>query len=346
MLLALDAASWANITLATGTVALAAVTLVLAKRAKRTAESGLELERRFIERTDFPAARRGYERVEVDHHLRQVADWVEELKRSAPASDSSSVAAAAAEQVRGIVDAAERSAAEIRSKAEREAEEARRSAGREATETRQRAGVEAAAHVQRVEETTAQLLERARAIESELDRLVGDLSGSIRSVVATVRDGAGSLSTRLEQMRNELSQVCAGTIAHGEPAGVGPADAAPDVGAEGQETTAEATYKAPRDEAGTGELEPAPEPSEAVEPEPAQEPAAGAGGAAPFDFERVARDQPAAARGGGVEGARLIALNMALNGSPRADTGRFLNENFDLDDPEAILEEVYARAGG
>ena len=138
--MALDAASWANITLATGTAALAAVTFVLAKRAKQTAESGLELERRFIERTDFPAARRGYERVEVDHHLRQVADWVEELKRAAPASDSSSVASAAAEQVRGIVDAAERSATEIRSKAEREAEGARRRADREASETRERAG--------------------------------------------------------------------------------------------------------------------------------------------------------------------------------------------------------------
>jgi hypothetical protein len=93
-------------------------------------------------------------------------------------------------------------------------------------------------------------------------------------------------------------------------------------------------------------LEPAPEPSNAVEPGPAHEPAAGAGGATPFDFERVGRDQPAAAHGGGVEGARLIALNMALNGTPRAETARFLNENFDLDDPEAILEEVYARVGG
>src|SRR5918912_2664465 len=93
----------------------------------------MELERRFIERTDFPAARRGYERVEVDHHLRQVADGVEELKRSTPAGDSSSVASAAAEQVRGIVDAAERSAAEIRSKAEREAEEARRGGAPAAT---------------------------------------------------------------------------------------------------------------------------------------------------------------------------------------------------------------------
>jgi DivIVA domain-containing protein len=306
----------------------------------------LELERRFIERTDFPAARRGYDPVEVDHHLRQVADWVEELKRSTPASDSSSVAVAAAEQVRGIVGAAEQSAAEIRSKAEREADEARRSADRDAAEARERAGVEAAGHVQRVEEATGKLLERARAIESELDRLVGDLSGSIASLVATVRDGAGSLSTRLEQMRGELSQVGAGTIAHGEPAVVGPVDPAPGVVAEVQETTAEAAYEAAPDEAGTGELQPAPAPSEAVEPARPEEPAVAAGGETPVDFEPVARDQPAAAHGEGVEGARLIALNMALNGTPREETARYLNENFDLEDPEAILEEVYARAGG
>jgi DivIVA domain-containing protein len=301
----------------------------------------LELERRFIERTDFPAARRGYDPVEVDHHLRQVADWIEELKRSTP--DSSSVASVAAEQVRGIVDAAERSAAEIRSKAEREADEARRSADRDAAEARERAGGEAAGHVQRVEEATAKLLERARAIESELDRLVGDLSGSVGSLVATVRDGAGSVSTRLEQMRGELSQVGAGPIPPGEPAAVGPVDAAPDVVAEAQAGTAEAADEAAPEEAGTGALEPTPEASEAVEPWPAEEPAAGAGGAAPVESERVGRDQPA--RGGGVEGARLIALNMARNGTPRDTTRRFLNENFDLDDPEAILEEVYARVG-
>jgi DivIVA domain-containing protein len=186
------------------------------------AESGLELERRFIERTDFPVARRGYEPAEVDFHLRQVADGVEELKRSTPAGDSSSLATAAAEQVRGIVEAAERSAAEIRSKAEREAEEARRSADRAVSETRERAGVEAAAHVQRAEEATAGLLERARAIDSELDRLVGDLRGSVGSLVGAVLGGAGSLSARLDEIRSELSEVDAGTMARGEQAVGGP----------------------------------------------------------------------------------------------------------------------------
>jgi hypothetical protein len=42
------------------------------------------------------------------------------------------------------------------------------------------------------------------------------------------------------------------------------------------------------------------------------------------------------------EGARLIALNMALNGEPREDTDKYLQENFELADRAALLDEVYA----
>jgi hypothetical protein len=41
------------------------------------------------------------------------------------------------------------------------------------------------------------------------------------------------------------------------------------------------------------------------------------------------------------EGAQLIALNMALNGTPREETARYLQENFDLGNTDAILDEVY-----
>ena len=53
--------------------------------------------------------------------------------------------------------------------------------------------------------------------------------------------------------------------------------------------------------------------------------------------------EPAA---GGSEGARVIALNMALSGTPRDQTAAYLAENFELDDPDALLDDVYARAGG
>ncbi|MGI8579594.1 MAG: DivIVA domain-containing protein [Solirubrobacteraceae bacterium] len=46
------------------------------------------------------------------------------------------------------------------------------------------------------------------------------------------------------------------------------------------------------------------------------------------------------------EGARLIALNMALNGTPRDETDRYLAENFDLADRSTLLDEVYASVEG
>ncbi len=43
-----------------------------------------------------------------------------------------------------------------------------------------------------------------------------------------------------------------------------------------------------------------------------------------------------------IEGARLVALNMALNGTPREETDRYLAENFELDDRQQLLDEVYS----
>ena len=47
-----------------------------------------------------------------------------------------------------------------------------------------------------------------------------------------------------------------------------------------------------------------------------------------------------------VEGARLIALNMALNGQTREETDKYLAENFDLADRTTLLDEVYATVEG
>ena len=36
---------------------------------------------------------------------------------------------------------------------------------------------------------------------------------------------------------------------------------------------------------------------------------------------------------------------MALNGTPREETDRYLAENFELEDRDELLDEVYARVG-
>ena len=71
-------------------------------------------------------------------------------------------------------------------------------------------------------------------------------------------------------------------------------------------------------------------------PEPAPAPAPEAATIVPTD---------GAALNGDEAGARLIALNMALSGTPREETARYLAENFALADPEALLDDVYNRAG-
>jgi hypothetical protein len=46
---------------------------------------------------------------------------------------------------------------------------------------------------------------------------------------------------------------------------------------------------------------------------------------------------------GRLEKARLIALNMAVNGAPREETERYLVENLNIPSPTALLTEVYGR---
>ena len=63
------------------------------------------------------------------------------------------------------------------------------------------------------------------------------------------------------------------------------------------------------------------------------------------DSDAPAEDEAAAEGSDDSEVARLIALNMALNGTPREETDRYLAENFELEDREKLLDEVYARVG-
>jgi hypothetical protein len=47
-----------------------------------------------------------------------------------------------------------------------------------------------------------------------------------------------------------------------------------------------------------------------------------------------------------LDGARLVALNMALEGQPRDRTDAYLAEHFQLDDRTQLLDEVYAAIEG
>jgi cell division septum initiation protein DivIVA len=230
----------------------------------------MELERSSIEKRDFSAGRRGYERAEVDRHLSAIADAVEQLKAAPPAQGT--VAGVTAQRVEAIVAAAEASAREIEERA-----------NADAGKIRERAEGTAAAHVKRAEEIAAEMAGRAAELQQQISLLIEQ--------IAALNAGIGSAP---------LAEPVA------EPAPIAEPELEP-------------------------EIEPEPEPEPAIEQAPPPE---------------KIPSEPAAAEGPRApEGARLIALNMALSGTPREETARYLRENYELENEDALLDDVYLKAG-
>ena len=286
----------------------------------------MALDRQSIEKRDFPFGRRGYEPAAVDAHLAAIAREVEALKR-AQATDPAppaavpgpreSLASVASAQVQAIVEAAESSAAAIEREAQEHAEQSAQDAAREAQRIRDEAVERSQEHVGKVHEATALMLQRVDAMESELNALVESL-----------RTGANRLNADLSLLSGNMGELY-------EAAGRRSAESVPAVPIAEDVTIAEdvAEYAEVDDLDRVEELE---EVEAAEEPEPVDEAAepvpAADGEGAPDDEE--------------LEGARLIALNMALNGQSRAETDKYLAENFDLSDRETLLDEVYATVEG
>ncbi|MEX2196372.1 MAG: DivIVA domain-containing protein [Thermoleophilaceae bacterium] len=335
----------------------------------------MELDRHSIERKDFPAARRGYDPDEVDRHLREIADSVGEVRRSAskPAGDVGAVASAAAEQVRVIVQAAEQSAAQIEENADQETRRLTSDAERHARETREKADADAADHVRKVEDATGGMLERARSVDSEIESLLGDLRQATAALAENLRTSAEALGEEIRQAGAQLTrnvEAKAGTLASDlESIRSGLGDVRE---ARGAGVTGLSAVEAPVGEPEFEEIVEEPEPAAVADPaapEPAPASDADAldygedeNGYGEEDFTSEAPEEeelgaattvgqspPATEPGGatvaGGEGARLIALNMALNGTPREETAKYLADNFELADQEAILDDVYSRAG-
>ncbi len=288
----------------------------------------MALDRQSIEKRDFPIGRRGYEPAAVDSHLASIAREVEALKRAkaaepgaaateAPAARASqSLASVASAQVQAIVEAAEASAYAIEREARDNAEQTAKDAARDAQRTRDDAIERSQEHVGKVHEATALMLQRVDAMEGELSALVESL-----------RTGANRLSADLSLLSGNMGELyaAAGSPSHADAPAETSAPAAP-----ARATQAPPAAAAPIvedvtivEEADAGDTLP-----EVDEPAPAPDPAADGDGAASEDDD--------------IEGARLIALNMALNGQSREETDKYLAENFDLSDRGALLDEVYA----
>ena len=132
------------------------------------------------------------------------------------------------------------------------------------------------------------------------------IRGQAEDHVTRVEQAAGGMLSRLDELERELGALLEALRQSGERLTEGLVRLHEDVAAVGDDTPATT------------------EPVAAVAPA-APEPA-------PLDGDEA--------------GARLTALNMALGGTPREETARYLAEHYSLADPEALLDDVYDRAGG
>lgn len=121
----------------------------------------MTLDRQSIEKRDFPVARRGYDQRAVEAHLAEIADALESIQTESRADS-------AADQVREIVGAAERSAAKIRR--------------------------DAADHVAAVAQAADGMLERIEAMDADVNALI-----------ASVREGVKRLKADMAALETEVA---------------------------------------------------------------------------------------------------------------------------------------------
>jgi len=271
----------------------------------------LALDRQSIEKRDFPIGRRGYEPAIVDAHLAAIAREVEALKRaqaSAPSSSQPSSAGASLASVASSQVQAIVEAAESSAAAiERDARDGAEEVASDAARDAQRTRDEA---IERSQDHVGKVHEATALMLQRVDAMESELS----ALVESLRTGANRLNADLSLLSGNMGELYA---AAGRPATSAAAAAAP------RPRSAPPVAEALAVEA-VAEAEPDDEPVDATE----------------------AVEAEAASDDGDVEGARLIALNMALNGDPRAAVDKYLADNFDLTDRDGLLDEVYATVEG
>ena len=193
------------------------------------------------------------------------------------------------------------------------------------------AGDEARALAQQVAERVQEAVEaaerRAEEIvaraEHEAGRIRARAEDEARDRIERAQDAVDRLVGQADELRNALGGEAKGGAARSET----PAPEAPEV------DPTPATVPEPEPA-----REPEPQPPEVPEPVPPS-------GDAPSTEQLIAQ-----LKGGNAssdEGAaRLVAMNMALDGKSREEVESHLAEGYELDDVGTILDEVYSRVGG
>jgi DivIVA domain-containing protein len=170
--------------------------------------------------------------------------------------------------------------------------------------------------------TSEQVRHILAAAERSADELRARAGDEASAHVTRVREAADGLLGRLDELEAELARLLQGLRHSGERLARGLEEL------QAEASRAAGASRPPEEDFAAGASRPPEEDFAAAEP-PAPQDAEPTPPLAPSDDEA---------------GARLIALNMALDGTPREETARYLAEHFALADPEALLDDVYSRA--
>jgi hypothetical protein len=205
-------------------------------------------------------------------------------------------------------------------------------------EGRQSAAATAAEKVRAIVEAAERsAAELEAAARDDAARIRADAERQAEARLATAREAAARIAERAAELERQVAAArasiasLAAELEQLRGSGAGPAEPAPAAPAEEAAARLAASPVA-REEEAVDETIAAAEAAAARAPDVAEGEPAG--------------EAPEHAAAPGSEGARVIALNMALGGTPREETARYLAENFELDDPDALLDDVYARASG
>lgn len=255
-----------------------------------------------------------------------------------------SLAGDASRRVHSIIAAAESEAALLRREAEREAERLRREAEDEAArivdQARAYADDAVRERLRRIGELSDAAVERTEML---LDRMSGaaQVKGQLESLMRALGDAAEAVAREVagsavqpapearprEPDRSRPPEPPREAQRSPEPEAPSPAEPPPADEAPADEPLP----PAPADEAGAR-----PEPPEGADQRPAR---------------LVAQGKPPAPRRGRgkvesqFDGARLVALQMAVAGSTREEVAAELERTFDLPDSSPILDDVFGTAG-
>jgi len=312
------------------------------------------MERDQILRDNFPTVRKGWDPAAVTAHLREIAD------AGPPSADGgTSLADTAAERVRSVIAAAEETAAQLEREARARAESLESSARSESDSTLREARAEADRLVAAAREEASGRVVQARNAVEDLIAQAGELSSRVGTLGEEL---AGSI--RPSASATDATAEVPGPVIVPEPTPPAIPEPTPDPVPEPTpdpvpEPTPEPSPQPIPDPVPEPTPDPAPDLPDAPEPappvpEPAPPPPAASNGVSTDDLIEQLRSASTPANGAppppdpgaDLGAARLVAMNMTLDGASREEIATELKRGFgEVPDLDGMLDEVFARAG-